>query len=120
MLSLLRHTPTFVTPSYTDRVEETRVVKNLTPIERAIAGQSTDRRKRYEERMRARGFVRATFKCHSDDRELIGKLAKKSRELSREDFEKLLDQMYAIAGIARTDGTEGARSPSASSPKEQK
>ena len=37
--------------------------KRLTPIERAIAGEPTDRRRRYDQRKREQGFVRVTFTC---------------------------------------------------------
>lgn len=34
-----------------------------TPIERAIAGEPADRRRRYDKRKREQGFVRVTFMC---------------------------------------------------------
>jgi hypothetical protein len=39
------------------------MAKRLTPIERAIAGEPTDRRRRYDQRKRDQGFVRVTFTC---------------------------------------------------------
>jgi hypothetical protein len=54
--------------------------KRLTPIERAIAGEPTDRRKRYEAKMRSKGFVRVTFTSTPDGIELIKQLARMLRE----------------------------------------
>lgn len=36
------------------------MAKRPTPIERAIAGEPTDRQKRYEKRLQERGIVRVT------------------------------------------------------------
>lgn len=54
--------------------------KRLTPIERAIAGEPTDRRKRYDEKMRRGGFTRVTAMLRADDAELMRQVAKKLRD----------------------------------------
>ncbi len=52
----------------------------LTPIERAIAGDPVDRRKRYEERMRAEGFTRVTAMVRTEDAEILHAVAKMCRD----------------------------------------
>lgn len=40
------------------------MAERLTPIERAIAGEPVDRRRRHEQRQRERGIVRISFTCN--------------------------------------------------------
>lgn len=54
--------------------------KGLTPIERAIAGEPADRRRRYEERMRSKGFVRVAAMVRAEDVALLTAVARKLRE----------------------------------------
>lgn len=56
------------------------MAKRLTPIERAIAGQVPDRRRRYEEKMKAEGFVRINSYVRAEDYDLFSKLAAALRE----------------------------------------
>jgi hypothetical protein len=74
------------------------LAKGLTPIERAIAGDAPDRRRRYEEKMRAKGFTRATFMVHPDKLELLKLVAKKLREDPTGDLQTVLDQLSDAAG----------------------
>jgi hypothetical protein len=87
------------------------MAKRLTPIERAIVGAPVDRRRRYDERMRERGFKRITVNVAPDDVKLVQWLAAQSRVLSREEFKKLIDDLHVSSGSARTESIEGARSP---------
>jgi hypothetical protein len=85
------------------------MAKRLTPIERAIAGEPDDRRKRYHERMRRAGFVRATFMTRPEDADLIKALAKKLRDdpaATMDGIRALLDDRQSGAG--RTERGEGA------------
>jgi hypothetical protein len=80
------------------------MTKRLTPIERAIAGEPTDRRKRYEAKMRRNGFVRATFIAPPETLELIKELAR----LLRQDPDagaKALQELRELL-TAPTGGTE--------------
>lgn len=52
----------------------------LTPIERAIAGEPADRRRRYDEKMRQKGFARVTAMVLPEDAELVKALAKRLRD----------------------------------------
>ena len=87
------------------------MAKGLTPIERAIAGEPVDRRRRYDQRMRERGFKRITVNCAPEDVELLHRLAAKLRNSPPQEFVKRLDDLLASAGLARTESIEGARSP---------
>jgi hypothetical protein len=75
----------------------------LTPIERVIAGESTDRRRRYEDRMRAKGFKRITVHAKPEDMALIHEFAALSRMLSPDEWEQLMVEVRAIAD--RSDGS---------------
>ena len=72
----------------------------LTPIERAIAGQSPDRRRRYDQEMRKKGFVRATFMCRPEYAELIKSLAKRLRDEpdAIHELQALLDRIESHRG----------------------
>ena len=56
------------------------MAKRLTPIERAIAGKLPDRRRRYEDKMKAEGFVRVGSYVRAEDVEIFSQLAAALRE----------------------------------------
>jgi hypothetical protein len=91
------------------------VAKRSTPIERAIAGEPSDRRKRYEAKMRAKGFKRVSFLVPPDSVELLHNLAKLSRTLPAADFEALMDELLneANRGSERPQRSEDAPRPAA-------
>lgn len=55
------------------------MARGITPIERAIAGQPVDRRRRYEQRMAALGFKRATVTIRPEHAAFFQRLAALSR-----------------------------------------
>lgn len=90
----------------------------LTPIERAIAGEPTDRRKRYDAKMRREGFTRVTAMLRPDDAELLKLVVKKLRDdpASRDGLRRLIERLPAPQeGPERPQRSEDApRPPSAS------
>ena len=84
--------------------------RRLTPIERAIEGQPGDRRKRYQERMREKGFKRVAVLTRPENVDLVRTIARLSRTLSPEDWERFNSEALAIlrGGPARTERSEGA------------
>ena len=63
--------------------------RRLTPIESAIAGEPSDRRQRYEKRMRDEGGVKLTLWAHQEVADMLKLLAKASMmedQASREAF----------------------------------
>jgi hypothetical protein len=90
----------------------------LTPIERAIAGQPADRRRRYEQHMRRRGLVRLTATVRSDDAPLLQALAKRLRDVPSaiDDLRALLEaSQEPQQRPGRTERGEGAPGASAAS-----
>lgn len=83
------------------------MAKRLTPIERAIAGEPVDRRRRYEQRMEQKGMVRVTAMLPADLVKPMQHLAKLLRdgEATTEALEALLS---GLGASERTEGTEGA------------
>lgn len=55
------------------------MAKRPTPIERAIAGESTDRQQRYEKRLRQRGLFRLTVLVPYDRADDVRALADRLR-----------------------------------------
>jgi hypothetical protein len=55
------------------------MAKRLTPIERAIAGEPSDRRRRYDAKMREEGFTRITLMVRPQDVDRVKRLAKSMR-----------------------------------------
>ena len=84
--------------------------RRLTPIERAIEGQPVDRRKRYQERMRAKGFKRVSILTRPENADFVATIAKLSRTLPPEDFEQFIAEALQIisGGPARTERSEAA------------
>ena len=84
--------------------------KRLTPIERAIAGEPTDRRRRYDQRMKAKGFVRATFTVPADDVDILNRLSALSRTMDPDEFKQLLADAIQLLelGTERPQPSEDA------------
>lgn len=84
--------------------------RRLTPIERAIEGQPDDRRKRYQERMRAKGFKRVTILTRPENADFVATVARLSRTLPPEEFDRFISEALSIlrGGPARTERSEGA------------
>lgn len=84
----LRPAPTRVRTSFRTRPEDERIavlqeggslVKGITPIERAIAGEPSDRRRRYEHRLAAKGIKRIALNVRAEHVPFFHKLAALSR-----------------------------------------
>lgn len=66
----------------------------LTPIERAIAGEPQDRRKRWEQRMADRGYRRMTLYVPEDQVPVIDALKLALREMDADDRFRLQDGLH--------------------------
>jgi len=64
----------------------------MTPIERAIAGEPADRRRRWEHRMADRGFKRMTLYVREPQIPVVDALKLALREMEAEDLE--MHQLY--------------------------
>ena len=94
------------------------MAKRLTPMERLLEGQSLDRRKRYEQRMRAKGFVRMTVNVPPNDADFMKSVARHLRAgetmdratllAAREHPESTLGK--ELGRMERTEQSEGAPS----------
>jgi hypothetical protein len=95
------------------------MAKGLTPIERAIAGPSVDRRRRHDAKMASLGFKRVVVNLPKEDAELLKKLAKKLREdpAAVAALKALLGNVRddTPLGAARTERSDGVRPKGSSS-----
>lgn len=89
------------------------MAKGLTPIERAIAGPPSDRRRRHDAKMASLGFKRIVVSLPREDAELVKKLAKKLREdpAVLADLQALLERVGDDIPLtaARTERSDGVR-----------